>query len=79
MRDQLGFVRSAHQKAPLVKDTSARRIIVDFLRHAWIDSVKKDVSEFVPTCDRLVVHIRHASQPSRLRIVGEDEELSRGD
>lgn len=79
MRDQFRLVGSSHQETPLVQDTRTSRVLVNFLANVLVEPVEEDVSKLVAAHYRLVVDIRDARDESRLRVVCEDEELTRRD
>lgn len=76
MRDQFRLVGSTHQETPLVQDASSSRILVDLFTDIRIETVQKDVPEFVTTRYRLVIDIGDTSDESWLTVVGENEELT---
>jgi hypothetical protein len=76
MRDQLRLVRRTHEETSLVQDPGTRRIIVHILAHAGVQPVQEYVPELVSARDRVVVDVGDARQPARLRVVGEDEQLT---
>jgi hypothetical protein len=79
MRNQARLVGGTHEETPLVQDSSACWIVVDLFRYVLIDSVQEDVAKLVAASDCLVVDICDAREPSRLRVVGKDEQLTAWD
>lgn len=62
-----------------MQDTCSSGILVDLFADVWVETVQEDVSELIAADDSLVIDIGDASEETRLRVIGKDEELSRWD
>lgn len=78
MRYHLCLVCCTHQETLLVQDCSTGRVVIHLLWYTRVQSIDEDISEFVPTCNSLIIDACDTSDPPRLGIVGKNEELSGG-
>ena len=77
MSQEIRLICSSHQKASLVKNTRSCWVIVDLLGDVLIDTIDEYVAELVSADHGFVIDVCNAREPSWLRIVGEDQQLTR--
>lgn len=79
VREKLRLVRGTHEETTFVQDTRARGVFIDLLANVLVETVQENVAKLVATYDRLVIDVCDTGDEARLRVVGKDEQLARGD